>query len=73
MNRWHLGPTNIALTKAEIKSGYDRMRWAEDLILQLPAEHEGRNSWLLTFGRGEEAEALRSAWSRKNGRALPTL
>jgi hypothetical protein len=26
------------------------VRWAEDLIRQLPADHEGRNSWLLNFG-----------------------
>jgi hypothetical protein len=38
--------TSIQLTKAEIQSGHDRVRWAEGLIRQLPADHEGRNSWL---------------------------
>lgn len=41
---------NIALSYAEAQSNYDRVRWAEDLIRQLPADHEGRNSWLLNFG-----------------------
>lgn len=26
------------------------VKWAEDLIRQLPADHDGRNSWLLNFG-----------------------
>jgi hypothetical protein len=38
----------------------NRQRWAEGLILQLPNNHDGRNSWLLNFGKGEEAERLRS-------------
>ncbi len=53
--------TNIVLTKAEIQSNYDRVKWAEGLILQLPAEHDGRNSWLLNYGRGDEAQAKRKA------------
>lgn len=44
-------PTAIHLTKAEIQSGMDRVRWAEGLIKQLPEDHEGRNSWLLNYGR----------------------
>ncbi len=39
----------IYLTKAEIKSGLSRVKWAELLIKQLPEEHEGRNSWLLNY------------------------
>jgi hypothetical protein len=27
--------------------------------LQLPKEHDGRCSWLMSFGRGEESEHLR--------------
>jgi hypothetical protein len=49
----------IYATAAEIHSGHDRQAWAEGLILQLPQRHEGRNSWLLNYGRGEEARALR--------------
>lgn len=30
----------------------DAIRWAEGLIRQLPATHEGRNSWLLNYGTG---------------------
>ena len=50
----------IFLTKAEQQSGLDRQRWAEGLILQLPKNHDGRNSWLLNFGVGEEAQAFRA-------------
>lgn len=42
-------------TKAEKQSGLDRVRWAELLIQQLPADHEGRNTWLLNYGRNKEA------------------
>lgn len=44
----------IYLTPAEIHSGYDRVQWAENLIRQLPKDHDGRNSWLLNFGRKQE-------------------
>lgn len=47
------------ITAAEIQSGTDRQKWAENLILQLPIEHNGRNSWLLNYGRGEFAQTLR--------------
>lgn len=40
----------------------DRLAWAQGLIEQLPDDHDGRNSWLLNYGRGAEADALRSAW-----------
>ena len=72
MSRWHRGPVSIPLTEAEIKSGLDRVRWAESPILQLPQTHEGRNSWLLNFGTGEEAMAKRAEWERNNGRPLPS-
>lgn len=39
----------IALTPAELQSGYDRVKWAEGLIRQLPLDHEGRNSWLMNY------------------------
>jgi hypothetical protein len=45
----------IKLTTAEVQSRSDRVAWAEGLILQLPADHDGRNSWLLNFGRKTEA------------------
>lgn len=54
-----LGPGYIYLTRAEVLSKHDRVRWAENLIKQLPVTHEGRNSWLLNYGRGEEARTLR--------------
>jgi hypothetical protein len=47
-------------TLAEVQSGLDRLRWAEALILQLPADHDGRNSWLMNYGRAEEARRLRA-------------
>lgn len=33
---------------------------AEDLILQLPEEHEGRRNWLTRFGRSAAAKNLRN-------------
>ena len=51
--------THIKLTKSEIQSDHNRQRWAEGLIEQLPADHDGRNSWLMNFGTSEEAEKLR--------------
>jgi hypothetical protein len=62
---------SIPLTEAEAKSGFDRVRWAESLIVQLPQSHEGRNSWLLNFGTGEEARALRAEWEQRQGRPFP--
>lgn len=71
MTRWHRGPVSIPLTEAEAKSGFDRVQLAEGLILQLPPEHEGRNPWLLNFGDGDEAEALRTAWEAKHSEKFP--
>jgi len=50
----------IRLSKAEIQSGLSRGRFAEKLILELPNNHEGRNTWLLNFGVGEFAQSLRN-------------
>jgi len=50
--------TTIQLTPAEIQSGMDRIRWAEGLIRQLPESHDGRNSWLLNYGRDEKKAAI---------------
>ena len=71
MNKWHKGPVSIPITEAEAESGFDRVRWAESLIVQLPPEHEGRNSWLLNFGTGEEASGKRAVWERRHGRPFP--
>lgn len=49
----------ILLSAAEVQSGLTRVRWAERLIEQLPANHDGRNSWLLNYGTGEAAQELR--------------
>lgn len=51
----------ILLTLAEQQSNYDRVRWAEGLIRQLPATHDGRNSWLLNYGISDEPKLLRVA------------
>lgn len=66
----------IFLTKAEIQSGLDRQKWAELLILQMPADHDGRNSWLLNYGVGDEAQALRDERNirfQPNKRAAETV
>lgn len=51
----------IVLTKGEVQSGMNRQKWAENLILQLDPKHNGRNSWLLNYGIGEEATAIRAS------------
>lgn len=53
------------LTPAEIQSGSSRQRWAEMLIEQLPPSHDGRNSWLLNYGVGEQAAKLRKARAKE--------
>jgi len=50
---------NFPLSFYEVQSGTTRVGHAEGLILQLPKEHEGRNTWLLNYGVGEEAKGLR--------------
>lgn len=49
----------IHLTGAEKQSGYDRLNFAEDLIRQLPENHEGRNTWLLNYSNREDAKKMR--------------
>ena len=49
----------IKLSKHEIQSGLTRVGNAEGLILQLPKDHDGRNTWLLNYGQGAVAEDLR--------------
>ena len=66
-SRWHKGPRSFPLTETEARTGFDRVRWAELLILELPQTHGGRNSWLINYGTGEEATALRAAWEAKHG------
>lgn len=48
-------------SKAEMLCGLNRVKWAEGLISQLSPKHEGRNSWLLNFGIGEESVDLRKS------------
>jgi hypothetical protein len=45
-----------------LKSGQkaDAFAVAEDLILQLPHNHNGRNNWLINHGKSTGAEDLRS-------------
>lgn len=50
----------IHLTGAEKQSGYDRLNFAEDLIRQLPENHEGRNTWLLNYSNREDANRMRA-------------
>lgn len=49
----------INLNQVEITSNYNRVRYAEGLISQLPKDHDGRNTWLLNYGIKEEAVKLR--------------
>ena len=52
--------THIKLTGAEIQSGSDRQKHAEGLITQLPKDHDGRNTWLLNYGRNPESDQKRT-------------
>ena len=67
----------IKLTKSERRSGFNRLMWAECLILQLPEDHEGRNSWLLNYGircaarKLREQHPLEMTWSAKHRAANP--
>ena len=47
------------LTAHEKQSNTSRVKFAEGLIRQLPATHDGRNTWLLNYGTSEEAVDLR--------------
>ncbi len=49
----------ISLTRNEIQSGLNRQDAAEGLISQLPKDHDGRNTWLMTYGVKKEAVAFR--------------
>ncbi len=51
----------IKLSKHETQSGFNRIQHAENLILQLPKTHDGRNTWLLNYGTKREAKLLREA------------
>jgi hypothetical protein len=59
----------IKLNTAEIQSKRNRVEWAEGLILQLPDNHDGRNSWLMNYGKDKEAQGLRDnrklTWNEK--------
>ncbi len=50
----------IKLSGAEVQSSMNRVKWAELLIEQLPPNHEGRNSWLINFGRRGDAINIRA-------------
>lgn len=49
----------IKLNSNEIMSNFDRVAFAETLILQLPENHDGKNTWLLNYGRSDFARNLR--------------
>lgn len=49
------------LTALEAQSGLARVYLAEQLIEQMPPDHDGRNSWLLNYGRREAGIAKRMA------------
>ena len=41
----------IELSPQEVQSNHSRVKWAENLIRQLPETHDGRNSWLLNYAK----------------------
>jgi hypothetical protein len=48
-------------THVEVQSKRSRIDHAEGLISQLPTHHNGRNTWLMNFGKRTEAQQLRAA------------
>lgn len=54
-----LGTVTHLPTPHEVQSRTSRVRHAELLIVQLPSDHDGRNTWLLNYGIGKEAQMLR--------------
>jgi hypothetical protein len=54
---------SIKLTPHEIQSNYDRVKFAEGLIRQLPENHDGRNTWLLNY-----AAAIRNPGQVEKGK-----
>lgn len=42
------------LSPAERQSGYDRLMHATGLILQLPRDHDGRNTWLMNYAKDKD-------------------
>lgn len=64
-------PSSIESTPTEIER--DARMWldvAEKLLLQyVPAEHDGRNTWLMSMGASEEAHHQRVLWNKRNEKA----
>jgi len=50
----------VIFNRAEQQSNHNRINSAERLILQLPSNHDGRNTWLLNYGILEEAVKKRN-------------
>lgn len=49
---------------AQAAAKVEALKWAQGLIEQLPANHDGRNSWLVNHGVGDESDWLRAEWKR---------
>ena len=49
----------IKLSSVEVNGRFSRVTIAENLIKQLPIDHDGRNTWLLNYGKSKEAKYLR--------------
>lgn len=55
-----LQPAKAEANSAKLSKEREAIRWAEGLINQLPANHDGRNSWLLNFGTEIEDTAAQA-------------
>ena len=49
----------IKLSIVEVNGRFSRVTIAEALIKQLPTDHDGRNTWLLNYGKSDEAKKFR--------------
>lgn len=50
------------MTKQVVNQDPNCHKIAEGLIRQLPTHHDGRNTWLLNFGKSDEAFRIKIRW-----------
>ena len=53
--------------RADIDKPGFGIHWAAGLIRQLPANHDGRNSWLLNYGNDEDKKEVQNRFSGEAG------
>lgn len=59
LNNQLINRPHYSFTEAEKRLCMDRLRVAENLVVQLPDNNPDRNRWLLNYGKGVEGIRLR--------------